>query len=444
MSCGTAEFDYPSAITAGDLDGDGDLDVWVTQYKQPYNDGQMPTPYYDANDGYPSYLLLNDGAGLFTDATAEAGLATKRHRRTYSSSFVDLDDDGDLDLMTVNDFSGLDLYQNDGRGRFTEVTGQWVGPRHSFGMGHVLDDFNLDGRQDFYVIGMSSTTARRLDLMKLGRDDHPDIAAKRAEMGYGNRIYLGTSSGRFETPDFARNVARTGWSWGTTSFDFDLDGDRDIYVANGHRSGRSTRDYCTRYWTHDIYTGSSRPDPGIRSLLAGSLAPLSSGEISWNGYEKNVLLNNLGGKDFANIAFLLGTSFAYDARAVVSDDLDGDGRPDLLVAQMVSSPGNEFEMTYYGYRNILETPNRWIGVHLRNGGPGLSPIGARVAVHTSRGILRRQLVTGDSYLSQHANTVHFGLGTDTTVERIEVTWPNGRRSAIAQPRPGRYHFMPHP
>ena len=58
-----------AAITAGDVDGDRDLDLWVTQYKPGYRQGQMPTPYYDANDGEPSFLLLNDGRGHFTDAT---------------------------------------------------------------------------------------------------------------------------------------------------------------------------------------------------------------------------------------------------------------------------------------------------------------------------------------------------------------------------------------
>ena len=75
----------------------------------------MPTPYYDANDGHPSYLLVNDGTGRFENATAPAGLARKSHRRVIAASLVDLDDDGDLDLVTVNDFSGVDLFYNKAR-----------------------------------------------------------------------------------------------------------------------------------------------------------------------------------------------------------------------------------------------------------------------------------------------------------------------------------------
>ena len=102
----------PIASTSGDVDGDNDLDVFITQYKSPYIYGQMPTPYYDANDGFPSYLLINDGKGNFKDMTTEYGLHEKRFRRTYSCSFLDIDNDNFLDLITVNDFAGIDIYKN--------------------------------------------------------------------------------------------------------------------------------------------------------------------------------------------------------------------------------------------------------------------------------------------------------------------------------------------
>ena len=65
-------------ITTGDIDADGDVDVWFSQYKLPYVKGQMPAPIYDANDGFPGYLLLNDGSGNLSDHTVESGLETKR------------------------------------------------------------------------------------------------------------------------------------------------------------------------------------------------------------------------------------------------------------------------------------------------------------------------------------------------------------------------------
>src|SRR2546426_12200818 len=129
----------------------------------------LPISYYDANDGNPAYLLLNDGHGNFTDATPAAGLEKKRRRRTYSASFVDLNDDGNLDLLVVSDFAGVDLYRNDGRGHFSDVTREWVAEPHAFGMAHALTDFNADGRLDILMIGMNSPVADRLEHLDLWR-----------------------------------------------------------------------------------------------------------------------------------------------------------------------------------------------------------------------------------------------------------------------------------
>ena len=289
----------PQTMTAGDVDGDGDLDLYVGQWKPPYVKGTMPTPFYDALDGHPDYLLENDGLGNFTDVTQRANLAAKRTRRTYSASLIDLDDDGDLDLMAVCDFSGLDLYRNDGSGRFTDVTGDWVGERHAFGMSHATGDFDGDGRLDLYMVGMSSTTARRLDQLGLNRPGFEQHAKYRMPMAYGNRMLL-RRDGRFVAADRQDQVARTGWSWGCTATDFDNDGDVDLYVANGHISGKSTKDYCTRYWCHDIYAGGSQPDKTLSEFFSTKLYPALGHEVSWNGYEHNVLFLNRNGGEFLN------------------------------------------------------------------------------------------------------------------------------------------------
>ena len=178
------------AIATGDINRDGLLDLWIGQYKPPYFYGQMPTPFYDANDGYPSYLLVNQGGGRFKDQTDSSGLATKRYRRTYSTSFLDLNDDKTLDLLVVSDFSGADVYYNRGDGTFMDVTSTAIDERSSFGMSHSFGDYNRDGKLDIYMGGMGSTTARRLENMGVGREDRKKITNMRMPMGYGNRMYL--------------------------------------------------------------------------------------------------------------------------------------------------------------------------------------------------------------------------------------------------------------
>ncbi|MEW6159459.1 MAG: VCBS repeat-containing protein, partial [Verrucomicrobiota bacterium] len=251
----------PMVMTCGDIDRDGDLDLFLAQYRHPYENGSMPTPFYNSNDGLPAYLLLNDGAGRFSDVTIGSGLESKRKRRTFSSSFTDLDGDGDLDLVVVSDFAGVDLYQNDSRGHFNEVTREWASEPHAFGMGHSLSDFNADGRLDLLMIGMTSPTVDRLEHLKLWRPDAIEDRTRRAAMAFGNRLYVARSGGGFEQTTLSESIARSGWSWGCSAFDWDNDGYPDVYIANGLESNRSVQEYEPEYWMHDRYVGQSQENP---------------------------------------------------------------------------------------------------------------------------------------------------------------------------------------
>ena len=432
----------PSCVTAGDIDGDGDLDVFVGQQKSSYSSGFVPAPFYDANDGYRSYLLINQGDGTFRDGTALSGLGQKNRRHVFSSTFVDLDGDKDLDLVLTNDFCGCDLFFNDGRGSFEDKSDTIQPSRHGFGMSHSFGDYNLDGRLDMIMIGMSSTTARRLEQLGLGREDFADYDQKRPEMGYGNRLYLNQAEGLVQAP-FNASCARTGWSWGSTTLDFDSDGDQDIYVCNGQISGQTTRDYCTRFWCHDVYyKADDSPQEAIQELF-GKFSPIFSGRtISWNGYEHNALLMNLQGKDFVNAGFLMGVAFEFDARAAISGDIDGDGRVDLVVEH--KDTRNQ-KRNLYVLRNTWDVGNHWIGAHLRTEGfPGESVHGATVAAVLPDGkVLTQHVLSGHSVWSQHAPSVHFGLGKQTRVDRLEVQWPSGKTTSVRTPDADQYHvFQP--
>ncbi|MHC4216827.1 MAG: CRTAC1 family protein [Planctomycetota bacterium] len=427
---------HPNGMTAGDIDADGDLDLFVPQYLPPYIGGQFPTPYYDANDGFDAYLLHNDGSGRFTDGTEAARLETKRRRRSFGSSFVDLDEDGDLDLLVVSGFGGTDLYANDGTGQFADVTSAMVDAASSFGTGHTFGDFNADGFLDFFVAGMDSPTVRRLDAMGLGRDDHPEHDLKRTEIGYGNRMYVRLAPGRFEQPGFRDSVARTGWSWGCVNLDFDNDGDTDLYVANGNQSGATGQDYATTFWRHDIYSGSSQQDPVQSRVYLQEARSCFSGSVSWHGFEHNRLLMSRHGWDFTNVAFLMNAALEADCRGVLADDLDGDGRMDLVVDARAGRGDRERELRLLLNRN--PQPNNWIGVRL-TGAPGVSPLGARVTLDHGKGRRAAVITSGDSYGAQHAPVAHFGLGPRTRINFIEVRWPNGAISRLTRPAINTWH-----
>jgi enediyne biosynthesis protein E4 len=430
---GNAELSNPFVMTAGDIDRDGDLDIWLAQYKLPYVAGQMPTPYYDANDGFPSFLLINDGAGGFRDATEGSGLIAKRFRRTYSSSFVDFDDDGDLDLMVVSDFAGVDLYENDGRGRFIDVTSRLLEESHSFGMAHTIGDYDGDERLDLCVIGMNSFVADRLESLRAGP---ADPLRMRSKMANGNRLYFRRGDSFRET-SMSAQVAKSGWSWGATSADFDNDGDLDIYVANGHKSRATVQDYENQFWRHDIYVASSKHDRGLDAYFRAVATRLYGAGYSYGGYYKNCLFLNESGNAFVETGFLMGVAMEEDSRNVVSADLDGDGRIDLIVTTFEEWP--RVEQTLCIFRNQFASAGNWIGFRLREHGKGFSPVGAKAIIETSRGKQIRHVVTGDSYRSQHSTTVHFGLGRDDRIDSVEIVWPNGQRQRMVNPAVNQCH-----
>ena len=431
------DLNSPFVLTCGDIDRDGDLDVFLGQYKMPYRGGAMPTPYHDANDGDPAYLLRNDGQGKFVDATQAAGLVPKRWRRSYSASFVDLDDDWHLDLAVVSDFAGLDLYRNDGRGRFSDVTRPWIAEPHAFGMAHALADFNADGRLDLLMIGMPSPTVDRLEHLELWRPDVTEDRTMRSRMSHGNRLYLAQPGGRFEETPRGESIARSGWAWGCSAFDFDNDGYPDVYIANGQESNESVQDYEGEYWLHDTYVGNSEANTAAHLYFGSKFNRTLHRGQSYGGYEKNRFYLNRQGESFAEIGHLLGVALENDSRNVVSDDLDGDGRVDLLVTTYEAA--RDTRQTLRVYRNTLKKRGHWIGFRFREGRGAPSPVGVRVVCRIPGQAAVRAVVTGDSHRSQHSGTVHFGLGPVERVDQVQARWSGGQELTLGGLEADRYY-----
>src|SRR5207244_3419102 len=157
--------------------------------------------------------------------------------------------------------------------------------RRSSDLAHAFGDFNLDGRLDFIAIGMDSSTAARLDHLNMGPGAFPEMQAMRPKMTYGNRLFLSNGDG-FRQASFNNQIARSGWSWGVAAFDFDNDGDLDLYIANGHESKATVKDYDRQFWRSDVYLG-LRPGPGADLYLRAMGRKRMAEGVSYGGYYKN-------------------------------------------------------------------------------------------------------------------------------------------------------------
>lgn len=429
---------HPMSLTAGDIDGDSDLDLFIAQYRVPYADTTFPTPFFNSLDGYPSFLLRNDGTGHFTDITPTSGLAPKQNRRTYSASLVHLNHDTLPDLVVVSDFAGLDLYLNSGHGTFTDQTSQLIPNPHAFGMSHTLADFNSDGQLDLLMLGMPSPTVDRLNHLNLWRTDNPLEKTMRTNMAHGNRLYLGHSNNPYTSPPWTQSIARSGWSWGATTLDVENDGWPDVYIANGMESRASVHDYEIEYWLHDRYVGAQPPNHALHYYFQAKFGRTRAQGDSYGGYDRNRLFLNQSGHSFTDVAHLLGVGFQEDGRNVVADDLNQDGKMDLIITGYDRFPNPQ--LTLRILENQTPSTNNWIGFHLHSP----SPLGTRITLHANSFTPTQQLTSGDSHRSQHPNSLHFGLGQIQQIHHAQILWPSGQTTTLTQPAINQYHQLTPP
>ena len=148
--------------------------------------------------------MENKGDFTFEDITSSSGLTSRRHRRVYSASLVDLDHRNGLDVVVVSDFAGVDLYLNQGNGQW-EWSNQELEEETGFGMAHSFSDFNRDGRLDLLMIGMTSPTVRRLDHLGIHREGLGTDPGLRTSMTFGNRLFL--SKGKARGPNASSRKA---------------------------------------------------------------------------------------------------------------------------------------------------------------------------------------------------------------------------------------------
>lgn len=213
-------------VAAGDANGDGRLDLFVTGYNDSQS-GSKDFNFLDAKSGARDLLFINQGGLQFKEEAVARGIHDARYG--YAAEFFDFDADGDLDLLVINDF-GPDLYYaNRGNGVFDGDPDHPLARDPAFGMGLAIADFDNEGKYSVYVSNMYSHAGNRMIAVTPALRD--DIRKNLLFSVQGNALY--ERDGDWKETGIARGVARADWAWGCVFFDLENDGDKDLFVANG-------------------------------------------------------------------------------------------------------------------------------------------------------------------------------------------------------------------
>ena len=355
-----------------DMEGDGDLDLYAANYVDFNYDNHVirkigPHQFYPGpNDyhGVPDNLFRNNGDGTFTDVSGPSGIGAVAGPG-MGMVCLDYDEDGDTDVFVGNDAAANFLFQNDGRGKFTEV-GLLAGVAYdglgnaNSSMGTDCGDYDNDGHLDLFMTDYSNESPV---------------------------LYRNLGQGLFED---VTNVAGAGRSafphvtWGTGLVDFDNDGDRDLFIACGHL-------------LDNIRFIDDRTSFKVR----------------------NILLMNRGDKTFVDVSDRCGDGLApvESSRGAGFDDLDNDGDVDAAVLNVNASSTI--------IRNETETGNAWLQVRLCGITSNRDGVGARVRVVAGDLVQVAEVHSGRSYQSHFGSRLHFGLGSHRQVDRVEVRWIGG-------------------
>ena len=227
-----------TSAAVADYDRDGLLDVYVANYGDPAKGPGFG--YFDSHNGFFNKLFHNEGNGSFADATWRSGLDADNRRWTYAALWIDYDDDGWPDLYVVNDYGPKQLFRNLGNGTFVDVADAAGASDPGNGMGAVWVDYDNDGRHDLYVSNMHSYSGSRITRAP-GFGSNPEQRAIAQRFAKGNTLLRNTGAGRFVEVE-PSPVTKAGWAWGSVAFDYDNDGDQDLYVANGMFSNAEEKD----------------------------------------------------------------------------------------------------------------------------------------------------------------------------------------------------------
>jgi hypothetical protein len=383
---------WSTGATFGDYDGDGKLDLYVTGYvkfdlNNPPIAGTAATQYSFCQyrgkpvmcgprglPGEHNHLFHNNGDGTFTEVSQKAGVANEKGYYGFGVAFADVNDDGKLDLVVANDSVPNYLFLNKGDGTFEDA---------SYPSGFALKD---DGREQ---------AAMGLGIGDYDNSGHLSLYVTTFSDDY-YALYKNEGDANFTDVSFLAGVVAVTipfLGWGTGFLDYDNDGWKDIFDANGH-----------------VYPGVDQNDWGMTYA------------------QRPLLFHNLDGRHFQVVpaATNSGLAVVVSARGAAFGDLFNDGRIDVVLNIIDGPP--------VLLRNVVNNGNNWVDLKLIGGSKSpRDAIGAKAFLTANGTTQRNDVISGGSYISNNDMRLHFGIRKAKQVDKLEIRWPDGTKENVSLP-----------
>lgn len=416
-SMNVADTGYSTHAAFLDYDNDGDLDLYVLNHPIDFHDKQKLNNHEKIENGtnMSDHLYRNEGDMTFTDVSSEAGI--NNHGFGLSVNTCDFNNDGWIDIFTTNDWGLQDEYYiNQKDGTFKDLSLSHFTKQSFSSMGTVITDVNNDGYPDLFVAEMESED---LSSHKAYSHAKPSLALyRKMHLGnyhyqyFRNALHINNGDGTYTERARASNVASTDWSWSTLSADFDNDGWNDFFISNGYPQ-RAELDKRAQMSKFKADFRRKKTDGLETYIKNGGILDFQS--------ENRVFRNN---KDltFTDYTDEWGTNYNSASFGAIVADLDMDGDLDIVCNNM-----NQEAFVYRNNHNQVANTNQYLRIKLKQEGNNIDALNAQVDLYHNSTKQSQFISSTKGYQSSSEKIAHFGLGINTKIDSIIITWSNNAR-----------------